>query len=87
MGIAQEKLTEAELSRAAATLIGGEHTAAEICAKKVSGHGGVKTTMLSGLLFHHKYDKNGQQDTFAWFFRQKLGQDVAYPGTSSIHYQ
>ncbi len=43
----------------ASASIGGECTAAEICAEKVSGHGGVKTTMLSGLLFHHKDDKKG----------------------------
>ncbi|KAK0433215.1 uncharacterized protein EV420DRAFT_1283611, partial [Desarmillaria tabescens] len=51
------------------TSVGGEHTAAEIHMEKVSGHGDIKTMMLGGLLFHHKDDKKGQQDTFLWFFR------------------
>lgn len=43
--------------------------------------------MLGGLLFHHKDDKAGQQDTFSWFFSQQLGHEVTYPGTSSTRYQ
>lgn len=71
----------------ASTIPGSEPSAAEIHAEKVFGCGGVKTTMLGGLLFHHKDDKKGQQDTFSWFFSQRLGHKVAYPGTSSTCYQ
>ncbi|KAK0421689.1 hypothetical protein EV421DRAFT_1894230 [Armillaria borealis] len=49
---------------------GSSSSAAEIHAEKVSGCGGD--------------DKKRQQDTFSWFFSQRLGQEVAYPGTKFI---
>ncbi len=66
---------------------GSKQSTAKIHAEKVSEYGGIKTTMLGGLLFHYKDDKKGQQDIFSWLFSQQLGQEVTYPGTSSICYQ
>lgn len=62
-------------------------SAAEVHAEKVSGWGTVKATLLGGLLFHHKDDKKGQQNMYTWYFHQKLGYDLAFPGTSSTRYQ
>ncbi|KAI0367582.1 hypothetical protein BV20DRAFT_949876 [Pilatotrama ljubarskyi] len=58
-------------------------------AMEVSDSGGVKTTNLAGLIFRHKDDKKGQQDTFRIFFEASsaVGAAVHFPDTSNTRYQ
>ena len=75
----------ANKDNAAAARLGG--VAARQQTKDVSQGGGIKTTCLAGAIFNNKDDKKGQQDTFWWVFKWKLGYIITFPGTSTIHYR
>ena len=75
----------ANKDNAAAARLGG--VVARQWTKDVSQGGGVKTTSLAGAIFNNKDNKRGQQDTFQWFFKWKLGYIITFPGTSTICYR
>lgn len=55
-------------------------------ALEVSGRGGTKATTLAGMIFNHKDNKKGQQDTYQWYFFSVLGYAVRFPDTSNTRY-
>ncbi|KAJ3008570.1 hypothetical protein NUW54_g3102 [Trametes sanguinea] len=60
---------------------------AEMRALESSTRGGVKLTSLAGALFNNKDDKKGQQDTYAFYFEEVVGQPLRFPDTSNTRYQ
>jgi len=60
---------------------------AKVRANEVSQGGGVKLTSLAGSLFRHKDEKKGQQDSFRFFFENRLGYTVRFPDTSNTRFQ
>ncbi|KAF9481925.1 hypothetical protein BDN70DRAFT_854244 [Pholiota conissans] len=56
-------------------------------ANEISQGGAIKAASLAGLLFNHKDDKKGLQDTYRNFFELYLGYAVAFPQTSSTRFQ
>jgi len=64
-----------------------EPTAAEQRALDSSKCGGVKLASLAGLLFRHKDDKVGQQDTYQYFFQSRQKKVPRFPDTSNTRYQ
>jgi len=53
----------------------------------VSGRGAVKALDLSGLVFRHKDDKKGQQDSLRFYLEAQLGYFLPWPDTSNTWYQ
>lgn len=53
----------------------------------VSMGGAVKLTLLAGIIFNHKDDKKGQQDSYWIFFEWRLGYAVRFPDTSNTRFQ
>ncbi|EPQ56563.1 hypothetical protein GLOTRDRAFT_40296 [Gloeophyllum trabeum ATCC 11539] len=49
--------------------------------------GGVKVAALAGLLFNHKDNKKGLQDTYVLWFRKILGISHYFPDTSNTRFQ
>ncbi|KIK80700.1 hypothetical protein PAXRUDRAFT_157974 [Paxillus rubicundulus Ve08.2h10] len=54
---------------------------------QVSGHGAVKALDLTGIVFHHKDDKKGQQDSLHYYLEAQLGYFFPWPDTSNTQYQ
>jgi hypothetical protein len=63
-----------------------EPTVAEQRALESSKCGGVKLASLAGLLFNHKDDKVGQQDTYQHFFQSRQQKVPRFPDTSNTRY-
>ncbi|RDX46785.1 hypothetical protein OH76DRAFT_1442708 [Lentinus brumalis] len=62
-------------------------SAAKTRAVETSRGGGVKLAELAGALLRHKDDKKGQQDSYRFFFEQRLGRRMTFPDTSNTRYQ
>jgi hypothetical protein len=56
-------------------------------ANEISQGGAIKVASLAGLLFNHKDDKKGLQDTYRNFFEHHLGYPVYFPKTSGTRFQ
>ncbi|EUC54483.1 hypothetical protein RSOL_052380, partial [Rhizoctonia solani AG-3 Rhs1AP] len=52
---------------------------------RVSG-GAIKITTLAGLLFNHRDDKRGQQNTYRYWFEHIFGRLPTFPDTSNTRY-
>ncbi|TFK82844.1 hypothetical protein K466DRAFT_499535, partial [Polyporus arcularius HHB13444] len=61
-------------------------SAAELRALQTSARGGVKLVSLAGAIFNHKDDKKGQQDSYAFYFTEVVGQKLRFPDTSNTRY-
>ncbi|EUC62623.1 hypothetical protein RSOL_424390 [Rhizoctonia solani AG-3 Rhs1AP] len=48
--------------------------------------GAIKLTTLAGLVFNHRDDKRGHQDTYRYWFEQNLGYMPTFPDTSNTCY-
>ncbi|KDN39968.1 hypothetical protein RSAG8_08417, partial [Rhizoctonia solani AG-8 WAC10335] len=48
--------------------------------------GAIKLTILAGLMFNHRDDKRGHQDTYRYWFEHILGYLPTFPDTSSTRY-
>ncbi|KAJ2977047.1 hypothetical protein NUW54_g11471 [Trametes sanguinea] len=81
------KGVDLDVLAAASSLLSTEDlTAAELRALESSTRGGVKLTSLAGALFNHKDDKKGHHDTYAFYFRETVGQPLRFPDTSNTRY-
>jgi hypothetical protein len=53
----------------------------------ISTSGAICITTLACMIFNHKDDKKGQQDSFRIFFELRLGYMIKFPDTSNTWFQ